>query len=45
MFEVKSTLKLSRNISLFGVAGTQRAFVLWNPLFLLPPSPFGLIIY
>jgi hypothetical protein len=37
-----SRLQLSGNISIVGIAGTDRAFVPWNPLFMLPASPFGL---
>lgn len=36
------TLKASGTVSILTVNGTQRAFVPWSPLFLLPPSPFGL---
>lgn len=36
------TLKASGAVSILTVHGTQRAFVPWSPLFLLPPSPFGL---
>ncbi|MCY2984149.1 MAG: hypothetical protein NTY15_11020 [Planctomycetota bacterium] len=36
------TLKASGSLSILTVNGTQRAFVPWSPLFLLPPSPFGL---
>lgn len=36
------TLKASGTLSILTVNGTQRAFVPWSPLFLLPPSPFGL---
>jgi hypothetical protein len=36
------TLKASGTVSILMVNGTQRAFVPWSPLFLLPPSPFGL---
>ena len=36
------TLKVSGTFSILTVNGTQRAFVPWSPLFLLPPSPFGL---
>ena len=36
------TLKASGTFSILTVNGTQRAFVPWSPLFLLPPSPFGL---
>jgi hypothetical protein len=35
-------LQLSGNFSLVGIAGSSRAFVPWNPLFMLPESPFGL---
>lgn len=35
-------LKASGTVSILTVNGTQRAFVPWSPLFLLPPSPFGL---
>lgn len=37
-----SRLQLSGNISVVGIAGTDRSFVPWNPLFMLPASPFGL---
>lgn len=37
-----SRLQLSGNLSLVGLAGTSRAFVPWNPLFMLPASPFDL---
>jgi len=37
-----SRLQVSGNVSLVGLAGTDRAFVPWNPLFMLPASPFGL---
>lgn len=37
-----SRLQLSGNISIVGIAGTDRSFVPWNPLFMLPASPFGL---
>jgi hypothetical protein len=36
------TLKASGTLSILAVNGTQRSFVPWSPLFLLPPSPFGL---
>jgi hypothetical protein len=36
------TLKASGTLSILTVNGTQRSFVPWSPLFLLPPSPFGL---
>jgi hypothetical protein len=36
------TLKASATLSILTVNGTQRSFVPWSPLFLLPPSPFGL---
>lgn len=36
------TLKASGTLSILTVSGTQRSFVPWSPLFLLPPSPFGL---
>lgn len=36
------TLKASGALSILTVNGTQRSFVPWSPLFLLPPSPFGL---
>jgi hypothetical protein len=35
-----SSIQLSGNLSLVGLLGTSRAFVPWNPLFMLPPSPF-----
>jgi hypothetical protein len=35
-------LQLSGNFSLVGIAGSSRAFVPWNPLFMPPESPFGL---
>ncbi len=37
-----SRLQLSGNLSLVGLAGTSRAFVPWNPLFMFPASPFDL---
>ena len=36
------TLKASGTLSILTVNGTQRSYVPWSPLFLLPPSPFGL---
>lgn len=41
LFNDTSTLNLAGNVSLVGIAGTQRTFVPWNPLFVLPPSAFG----
>jgi hypothetical protein len=37
-----SRLQLSGNLSVVGIVGTDRSFVPWNPLFMLPASPFGL---
>ena len=37
-----SRIQISGNLSLVGLTGTDRAFVPWNPLFMLPASPFGL---
>jgi hypothetical protein len=42
MLNGSSTLKLSAAFSLLGISATERPFVPWNPLFLLPRSPFGL---
>ncbi len=41
MFNETSTLKLSGSFSILGIAATERTFVPWNPLFVLPPSYFG----
>jgi hypothetical protein len=42
MMDGTSTLKLSAAFSLLGISATERPFVPWNPLFILPRSPFGL---
>lgn len=41
LFNDTSTLTLGGNVSLVGIAATERTFVPWNPLFVLPPSAFG----
>lgn len=35
-------IALSGNLSLVALASTSRPFVPWNPLFMMPESPFGL---
>jgi hypothetical protein len=41
LFNDTSRLRLGGNFSLVAIAGTQRTFVPWNPLLVLPPSGFG----
>lgn len=41
MFNDSSRLQLGGNVVLVAIAGTQRTFVPWNPLLVLPPSAFG----
>ncbi|MFM8287820.1 MAG: hypothetical protein ACKOGA_13955 [Planctomycetaceae bacterium] len=41
LFNDTSRLRLGGNISLVAIAGSQRTFVPWNPLLVLPPSAFG----
>ncbi|MFN7770867.1 MAG: hypothetical protein ACK5UC_27020 [Planctomycetaceae bacterium] len=41
LFNETSTLNLGGNVSLVGIAATERTFVPWNPLFVVPPSGFG----
>jgi len=41
LFNDTSRLELGGNVVLVAIAGTQRTFVPWNPLLVLPPSAFG----